>query len=297
MVQPPLETGKSYSCGNHLISGLARLTGVIGDPVGHSLSPAMHGYWLACNKIDAAYVPLAIKPQHLEGVFRNLPKLGFVGVNITLPYKEQIMPMLDEIEPEAEEIGAVNTVIFEDDGKIIGTNTDGFGFRIAMSEAMPMWGKHVKTALVLGAGGATHAIVHELKRASVSTILIANRTYDKAAAIADRFGPKVKAITWEEQNDLHGEIDLLVNTTSLGMLHEMPLEIEVRNLKPGAMVMDAVYNPLETDLLRKARQNGHLTVSGLGMLIHQGRAAFQRWFGVDPKVDEALKVILASRLS
>lgn len=288
---------KPYSCGNHLISGLAKLAGVIGDPIGHSLSPAMHGYWLARHGIDAAYVPLPIKPQHFESVFRDLPKFGFCGVNITIPYKELVMPLLDEIEPEAEEIGAVNTVIFKDDGKILGANTDGFGFRVAMSDALPRWEKQVKTALILGAGGATHAIVHELKRARIGTIYVANRTFEKAEAIAQRFGAKVIALPWEEQDERHAEVDLLVNTTSLGMLHELPLEVDVRNLKPTAMVMDAVYNPLETDLLRKARQNGHMTVSGLGMLIHQGRAAFQRWFGIDPKVDEALKVILASRLS
>jgi shikimate dehydrogenase len=280
----------------HLISGSARLVGVMGDPVNHSLSPALHGYWLAKYGIDGAYVPLPVSNQHFEQVFRALPLMGFGGVNLTIPFKERVMDILDHVDEVADAIGAVNTVVFSE-GKSFGTNTDGFGFRMALADALPRWERQISSALIIGAGGATCAILHELLAAGVAPIYLTNRTRERAEYLAARYPDVVRVLDWWDREKPLAHVDLVVNTTSLGMLHQLPLELDIRALRPQAVVMDVVYNPLETDLMREARQKACITVSGLGMLMHQARGGFERWFGVDPKIDDGLKVVLAKQFS
>lgn len=261
----------------------------MGFPIMHSRSPAIHNYWLAEYGLLGHYAPLAIRPEQLEKALRALPALGFRGVNLTIPLKELAMPFLDEIDPVARAIGAVNCVVAGEDEELRGYNYDAFGFVEALREGAPGWRADQGPALVLGAGGAARAIIAGLIGEGAKEIRLANRTYDRALRLASEFGKPVCAVPWEESSQALGGATLLVNTTSMGMSGQPPLEIVLDDLAPGAVVNDIVYVPLETDLLARARLRGARTVDGLGMLLHQARPAFRDWFGPMPKVTPALR--------
>jgi len=264
-----------------VISGKAAIAGVIGDPVGHSLSPALHNFWLEREKIDGLYIPLPIHHAHFQEAFPHLPEMGLKGCNITLPYKEEVMGMLDEIEPVAQAIGAVNTIIFEN-GRKIGTNTDAEGFIRSLDHAGD-WRKSCRNALVLGAGGAAKAVAYGLREAGV-TVHLTNRTHAKARDLAKAM--QLEAVAWEKKEVLLPKMDLLVNTTTLGMAGQPEVPLDLANLSPQAWVADIVYHPLETALLKAAKAHGCTVVHGLGMLIFQAREGFRRWYGLQPTVDE-----------
>lgn len=276
------------------LSGRARLAGVMGWPIGHSLSPRLHGYWLQHYGIDGAYVPLAVAPERLERALRALPALGFQGVNLTIPHKEQALAMVDEATPSARRIGAVNTVVIDGDGRLQGDNTDGFGFLASLAASCPGWRADAGPAVLLGAGGAARAIAMALLDAGAPELRLANRSGERARALADEIGQRVQAIRWPERDQALDGAALLVNTTSLGMTDQPPLEITLDALPPDALVTDVVYAPLETPLLAAARTRRQPVVDGLGMLLHQARPGFRAWFGRDPLVtDELRRVVLA----
>lgn len=273
------------------ISGAAKLSGVAGWPIGHSLSPALHGYWIAEHKLDAAYVPLAIAPDGFGEVFKALPKLGFRGLNVTLPHKEEAFRLVDTHDDAAKATGAVNTVVF-DDGRAHGRNTDVFGFAESLREA------GVTTLLdvvVLGAGGAARGVVAALLSMQAARVHLVNRTVARAQALASHFGARVVAHDWEALPKLLSATGMLVNTTSLGMSGQPPLEIDLKPMRQG-VVGDIVYRPLQTPLLAQAHAQGLKTVDGLGMLLHQARPGFAAWFGVEPKVTAGLRAHLVSIL-
>lgn len=273
------------------LSGQAKLAGVIGWPVEHSRSPRLHGYWLETNEIDGAYVPLAVPPQEFEHVLRTLPALGFKGVNITVPHKEEALRIVDEATALARRIGAVNTVIVREDGSLLGDNTDAFGFIENLRKSAPAWDPTAAPAAVLGAGGAARAVIAALLEAGVPEIRLYNRTFARATELAAFDPARVKALPWEMRSDQLADIGLLVNTTTLGMGDgSLPLSLET--LSPEALVTDIVYVPLETPLLRAARERGNPVVDGLGMLIHQARPGFEAWFGLAPVPTEALRDML-----
>ena len=274
------------------ISGKAKLAGVAGWPVGHSLSPALHGFWIAEHKIDAAYVPLAIKPEDFVEAFATLPKLGFRGVNVTLPHKETAFRLTCNHDAAALAAGAVNTVVFES-GRAVGSNTDVVGFSKLLGEHVSSFGG--KAALVLGAGGSARAVIGALKTLGVATIAIVNRTVAKAEALATFFGG-VDVGSWGDLSRRLGTSDILVNTTSLGMQGELALDIDLSPMKPGGVVVDIVYRPLETKLLAQAKARGLKAIDGLGMLMHQAQPGFQAWFGVEPKVTPQLRAHLVALL-
>ncbi len=274
--------------------GGTRVAGVIGWPVAHSLSPRLHGYWLARHGVDGAYVPLAVAPEHLEQALAALPALGFAGVNVTVPHKERALAAVDEATPVARRIGAVNTLIVSPGGRLIGTNTDADGFIENLYEQAPGWRPAAGPALVLGAGGAARAVVAALIDAGAPALRIANRHRARAAAIARDFGgpepgASITVLPWEERSATLADIALLVNTTSLGMAGQPPLELDLALLPPTATVVDIVYRPLITPLLAAAAARGNPVVDGLGMLLHQARPAFAAWFGVEPAVTGALR--------
>ncbi|MFZ2871762.1 shikimate dehydrogenase [Zavarzinia sp.] len=271
------------------ISGKAKLAGVMGWPVGHSRSPRLHGFWLEQYDIDGAYVPMAVRPEHLQAALRALPKLGFRGCNLTVPHKEAAIPLLDRIDDAARHIGAVNTVIVEADGTLTGRNTDAPGFIANLRQGAPGLTLDGATAMVIGAGGAARGIVAGLIEAGVVEIKLANRSPEKASAIAHGFEPYVVTVPWDERADRMDDLDLLVNTTSLGMTGQPPLDLPLDGLPRKAVVTDAVYAPLETDLLARARARGNPVVDGLGMLLHQAVPGFAAWFGVEPEVTEELR--------
>src|SRR5579863_1995322 len=274
------------------ITGAARLAGIMGWPVAHSRSPALHGFWLAEHAIDGAYVPLAVSPDRLEQALRALPALGFRGCNLTIPHKQAALAVMDRVDPFARRIGAMNTVVVAPDGSLEGSNTDVFGFRENLRDRAPGWNASSGPAVVLGGGGSARAVVAGLIAEGVGEIRLVNRTVAHAEALAcDLARPetRIAIYPWEDRNNALRDAGILVNTTSLGMDKEPPLDINLQALPTTAVVVDIVYVPIETALLATARRRGNLVVDGLGMLLHQGRPGFVAWFGAAVDVTPALR--------
>lgn len=279
------------------LTGRARLAGIMGWPVAHSLSPRLHGHWLHRYGIDGAYVPLPAPPERLEQALMALPALGFAGVNLTIPHKETAVSLVQRLSSAAERIGAVNTVVVESDGTLSGDNTDGFGFVAALSESGVGWRGEAGPAVVLGAGGAARAVVVALLDAGVPEVRLLNRTPQRACALAGELGGPIHAVDWAERSAALDGASLLVNTTSLGMRGQPALALALDALPRTALVTDVVYTPLITALLAAARARGNPVVDGLGMLLHQARPGFRAWFGVDPVVDDELRAVVSAGLS
>jgi len=276
------------------------LAGIMGWPVAHSRSPALHNFWLEQNGIDGVYVPLAVKPEDLQRALRGLPALGFRGCNLTIPHKRNAMEIVDRIEPMAHRVGAINTVIVAPDGALEGRNTDVFGFRESLRESMPDWSAGAGPAVVLGAGGAARAVVAALVEERATAVRLVNRTIERAAALAKDIAIPQTDITvhpWSERNAVLEGAGLLVNTTSLGMADEPPLTLDLSALPQRAIVVDVVYVPLETLLLAEARRRGNTVVDGLGMLLHQGRPGFEAWFGTAVRVTRDLRAAVLTTLA
>jgi shikimate dehydrogenase len=277
------------------ITGAARLAGIMGWPIAHSRSPALHGFWLAQHGIDGAYVPLAVPPERLEQALRALPALGFRGCNLTIPHKQAALKVMDRVDAFARRIGAMNTVIVTPDGELEGSNTDVFGFRENLREQAPAWRAASGPAVVLGAGGSARSVIAALGASGVGEIRLVNRTLNRAETLARDLAVQETRITvhpWESRAAILEGAGILVNTTSLGMDKEPPLDLDLAALPRGAVVVDIVYVPLETGLLASARRRGHPVVDGLGMLLHQGRPGFAAWFGAEPQVTPALRAAM-----
>ncbi|HWA41987.1 MAG TPA: shikimate dehydrogenase [Hypericibacter adhaerens] len=280
---------------NPALTGRARLAGVMGWPVGHSLSPRLHGYWLAEHGIDGAYVPLPVPPDQFERALKALPALGFRGANVTLPHKEKALALADSATPEARRIGAANTLVIDGQGRIEARNADAFGFIESLREGAPAWRAKERPAVVIGAGGASRAILVALADAGVPEIRLINRTAARAETIAADLGGPVKVMGWADRGRALAEAGLLVNATTQGMAGHPPLDLALDRLPPDAVVHDIVYVPLETPLLAAARRRGNPVVEGLGMLLHQARLGFAAWFGVEPKVTAALRAYVLAQ--
>lgn len=266
-----------------MISGAARVAGVVGWPVAHSRSPRLHGHWLHRYGIDGAYVPLAVPPEMLAAAVGGLHAAGFRGLNVTLPHKVAVMALCNRIDDAARRIGAVNTLVFGPQG-IEGRNTDGIGFVASLEAggALPPG-----PALVLGAGGAARAIAAALLDRGMM-VTVCNRSPDRANALAAAL-PGVQTLPWDARAHALGGFGLLVNTTQLGMAGQPPLGLALDAAAPGLVVADIVYVPLHTPLLAAAQARGLRTVGGIGMLLHQAAPGFAAWFGVVPVVDQALQ--------
>jgi shikimate dehydrogenase len=287
--------------GGGMISGGARIAGVIGWPVTHSLSPRLHGFWLRQHGIDGAYVPLAVAPERLDRALAGLAALGLAGANVTVPHKQGALAAVDEASAVARRIGAVNTIIVRPDGRLHGTNTDAFGFLENIRNRAPDWDAAAGPVLVLGAGGAARAVVAALIDAGVPALRLANRHRDRAETLAADFagtdpGVPIEVVSWDQREAAMPGIALLVNTTSLGMVGQPPLTLDLALLPPAAIVVDIVYTPLITPLLAAAAARGNAVVDGLGMLLHQARPAFAAWFGHEPEVTEALRRFMLQAL-
>ncbi|SMP06178.1 shikimate dehydrogenase [Shimia sagamensis] len=269
------------------------LAGVIGNPIAHSKSPLLHGHWLKTYDIAGHYVPLEVEADALGDVLKAMPKMGFVGCNVTIPHKERVMQFVDQITDRATLIGAVNTLIFLNDGSILGDNTDGYGFIENLRQGAPEWDAPAGPAVVLGAGGAARAVVASLLDAGVPEILLTNRTRVRADKLREDFGARVKVVEWVQAGNILEKAATLVNTTSLGMVGKSELRVPMDGLRKETVVTDLVYTPLTTNFLRTANEAGCVTVDGLGMLLHQAVPGFERWFGRRPIVDdETRRVVL-----
>ncbi len=283
-----------------LISGQARLAAVLGDPVAHSLSPRLHGYWFERYRIDGAYVPLRVRAEDLAAAFALLPRLGFRGWNVTLPHKEAAAALVEELDPAAARIGAVNTVLVGEGGRLRGLNTDGFGFLASLREQAPALALTAGPAVVLGAGGAARAVAAALCEAGCPRLRIVNRSEGRARALAawleEHFGTTVVVVPWQDRARALAGAVLCVNCTSLGMKGQEPLHLALDHLPEAAVVADIVYVPLETALLRTARRRGNPVVDGLGMLLWQAVPGFRHWGGLEPAVDADLRRCLLQAL-
>ena len=278
-----------------ILTGAARLAGVMGWPVAHSRSPRIHGYWLEEKGIDGAYLPLAVRPEALGAALAALPALGFRGCNLTAPHKEAALAHMASLSAIARRIGAVNTVTVGEGGALHGDNTDGFGFIGHLRQEASAWRPDLPVAM-LGAGGAARAVVDALSAAGVTEIRVANRSPERAAALAAEAGDTVRPLPWEEREAALEGCGLLVNTTQLGQVDKPALDLDLGRLPSEAVVYDLVYAPLETDLLKAARARGNATVDGLGMLIHQARPGFAAWFGAEAEVTAGLRAFAADGL-
>jgi shikimate dehydrogenase len=274
-----------------------RRAGVMGWPVAHSRSPLLHGYWLKQYGIDGSYEALPVPPEALAEALRALPGRGFAGCNLTLPHKERALALVDRVDTAARRIGAVNTVVVAADGTLDGRNTDAFGFYANLAAAAPGWSAAAGPAAVLGAGGGARAVVAALLDHGTPEVRLLNRHRGRAEDLAAALGGPVAVVDWERRAAALADAALLVNTTSLGMTGQPPLEIALDALPPRALVNDIVYVPLETPLLAAARRRGNPVVDGLGMLLHQACPGFAAWFGLMPEVTPALRAHMLESLA
>lgn len=265
----------------------------MGWPVGHSLSPKVHGFWLKQYGIAGEYVRIAVEPEEFPEKLKKLQTNGFAGVNVTVPHKEAALANVDEVHPLAQRIGAVNTVVVREDGILYGFNTDGFGFLENLKAGYEKFDPSAGPAVVLGAGGAARAVVVALLDAGAPEVRLLNRTRERAEQLAEELTGIgtgiIKVGNWGARSCHLSDAALLTNTTTLGMQGQRALELDLDQLPTTALVNDIVYAPLETDLLARARVRGNPVVDGLGMLLHQARPGFEAWFGKMPEVTEELR--------
>ncbi|MDP1700772.1 MAG: shikimate dehydrogenase [Aestuariivirga sp.] len=265
---------------------------VIGWPIAHSRSPLIHNYWLKRYGIDAVYEKKAVEPKNVALFIANLAASEFIGCNVTIPHKEAAFQAVSKADEIAGRLGAVNTVYIKD-GVVCGTNTDGEGFIASLRHAYPAFELKNKTAVIVGAGGAAKAIIGALLDEGVAKIGIINRTRERIHELQTQFGSGIYEISETNSNDTLKSCALLVNTTSMGMEGQPPLELEIQSLGPYALVADIVYTPLETAFLKKAKRQGNPVLDGLGMLLHQAVRGFELWFGVKPEVTAELHALIA----
>ena len=268
------------------------LVAVMGSPIAHSKSPMLHGYWLRKYGIKGHYIPIDVDPTHLSQVLETMSKMGFVGANVTIPHKENILKLADKISDRAAMIGAANTLSFSANGQIYADNTDGYGFIENIRQHQPTWKVSEGPALILGAGGAARAVVSSLLENGTPELWITNRTRARAEKIASDFGARVKVIDWFSVNKYLSGATTVVNATSLGMIGKPEMAIDLKPLTKKSLITDLVYTPLQTPLLIQAAQKGCRTVDGIGMLIHQAVPGFTRWFKTQPIVDKAVRELL-----
>lgn len=270
------------------------LAAVLGHPIAHSRSPALHGFWLRRYGIKGHYIPLDVAPADLAEVLRLMPRMGFVGCNVTIPHKEAVLQLADVVSDRAALIGAANTLIFRKDGRIQADNTDGAGFIANLRQQAPDWNPAAGPAVVLGAGGAARAVIAALIEVGVPELRLANRTRARADALRSDFGARIHVQEWVQAGAMIEGAATVVNTTSLGMAGKAEMTLDLSSIRPGMLVTDLVYTPLMTQFLIEAEARGATVVDGLGMLLHQAAPGFERWFGQRPEVDDATRQAVLS---
>ncbi|MGL5139319.1 MAG: shikimate dehydrogenase [Beijerinckiaceae bacterium] len=269
---------------------------VIGHPIGHSRSPLIHAHWLQRFGIEGVYATRDIAPEAFPTFLKMAEGEGYVGGNATLPHKTSLFALAEQCSADARAVGAANTFWFEH-GAVCVDNTDIHGFLANLDAGAPDWDTGTETAMVLGAGGASRAIVYGLIKRGVERVIVANRTLATAEELRRDFGKVVAPVEWSDAPRLFADVDVLVNSTSLGMAGQGVLDLSLAGLPSHAVVTDAVYVPLETELLARARLRGLRTVGGLGMLLHQAVPGFERWFGRRPQVTAELTDLVSADIS
>ena len=272
------------------------LAAVMGWPIHQSRSPMLHNFWFAQHGLQGSYVPLAIPPERLERALRALPALNFAGCNLTIPLKQDAMRIVDEVDITAKKIGAMSCVVVRPDGSLSGSNNDWYGFVHNILELIPDWRPSAGPVAVMGAGGGSRAVVYGLMERGAKEIRLCNRTHGRALTLAKEFGGPITVLPWEQRHDAIEGCAMLVNATNQGMIGQAALDLRLNKLPTSALVSDIIYNPRETPLIEAARRRGHRTVTGLGMLLHQGIPAWKAWFGIEPKVTAELRALIEATL-
>jgi shikimate dehydrogenase len=272
------------------------LAAVMGWPISQSRSPMLHNYWFAQHGLAGSYVPLAIRPEGLEAALRALPALTFSGCNLTIPHKQKAMKIVDEVDITAKKIGAISCVVARKDGSLSGSNNDWYGFTHNILEFVPDWRADAGPVAVMGAGGGARAVIYGLLERGAREIRLVNRTLARAQKLAEDFGGQIEVLAWDQRHDAVDGVAMLVNATSQGMIGQPPLDLELDKLPSSALVSDIIYIPRETPLIQAARQRGNRTITGLGMLLHQGIPAWKAWFGIEPKVTAELRAKIEATL-
>jgi len=271
------------------------IAGLLGWPVAHSRSPIIHNYWLQQHGIPGRYVLFPVPPEKLGAALHGMSALSLRGCNVTTPHKQAVLPFIEHVDPLARRIGAINTIVVGKDGSLTGFNNDGNGFVQSLRDARPGWRPDAGPIVVVGAGGAARAVVASLADQGAREIRLVNRTFERARALTEEYGPPVSAYRWEDRERALAGAALLANATDRGMAGKPALELDLARLPTSAIVGDLVYTPRETPLLAAARARGNLTVNGLGLLLNQARPAFSAWFGVMPEITpELVKAIEAT---
>ena len=268
------------------------LAAVMGWPINQSRSPMLHNYWFEKHKLAGSYIPLAVKPKGLEAALRGLPSLLFAGCNLTIPHKQEAFRIVDETDDTAKKIGAISCVVVRPDGSLAGTNNDWYGFVHNILDFVPDWRAEdagASRVQVMGAGGGARAVVYGLLARGAKEIRLCNRTHERAKTLAAELGGPITVLPWEERHNAIDGCAMVANATNQGMIGQAALDLRLDKLPKSAFVCDIIYNPRETPLIEAARQRGHRTVTGLGMLLHQGIPAWKAWFGIEPKVTNELR--------
>lgn len=266
----------------------APLAGVFGWPASHSKSPALHGHWLKRYGIKGWYLPLPVRPEAFESVLEALPRMGFVGANVTMPHKAEAFRLSQEATPLARRLKAANTLTFRE-GRVFADNTDGFGFLENLRQAAPQWRADLGPAVVIGAGGASRAVIAALAEAGAPQIRLLNRTQANSEELQRDLDLPLKLLPMEKLSEALEGAALAVNATALGMAGGPPFDLDLSALPPGILATDLIYAPLRTPFLEAAERQGARIVDGLGMLLHQARPGFKAWFGREPEVDADLR--------
>jgi len=272
------------------------LAAVMGWPISQSRSPMLHNHWFAEHGLAGAYVPLAIRPEGLRAALRALPALTFSGCNLTIPHKQEAMRIVDEVDITATKIGAISCVVARPDGTLSGSNNDWYGFVHNILDFVPDWRADTGPVAVMGAGGGARAVVYGLMERGAREIRLCNRTHARALNLAKDFGGPINVLPWNERHACLDGVAMLVNATSQGMIGQPPLDLALDRLPKDALVNDIIYIPRETPLIEAARARGNRTVTGLGMLLHQGIPAWKAWFGIEPKVTAELRAKIEATL-
>jgi shikimate dehydrogenase len=272
------------------------LAAVMGWPISQSRSPMLHNFWFAQHGLAGSYVPLAVPPEQLEKALRALPALNFAGCNLTIPLKQDAMQIVDEVDITAKKIGAMSCVVVRKDGSLAGSNNDWYGFTYNILDFVPDWRADTGPVAVMGAGGGARAVVYGLLERGAKEIRLCNRTHARALALAKDFGGPINVLKWEERHDAIDGCAMLVNATNQGMVGQAALDLRLDKLPRTTLVNDIIYNPRETPLIEAARARGNRTVTGLGMLLHQGIPAWRAWFGIEPKVTPELRALIEATL-
>jgi shikimate dehydrogenase len=262
--------------------------GIIGKPLSHSLSPALHNFWFRKYKISANYSLMEIEPNEIEGVISQIRNNQLQGINVTVPYKQTVIPYLDEIINDAKETFSVNTISLNKKGQVVGDNTDVYGLEKSFISKLNKNNLERNKVLILGAGGVTPSVIYALSKNKIKKISISNRTIEKAEKIKKRF-PFVEIVKWENIEGIAENVDIIVNTTSLGLKNEHSFKQEFKNTKTNLVYYDVIYNPLETMMVKKFKQKNAQTYNGLEMFIYQGQKSFSLWNSTKPELDEELK--------